>query len=641
MPKNRDFAPLDPLPANWTDSIEEFISQQAAGLRIIPKAGTNATVAQVPIPPGYAQVTVGMEGRWRWITSPVERAVPAGAARTLDAWLTASGNVFIPGTPGEIDATDPAFALVFVESGQEPVGGDLKRLVGRVVWDGSRIAAIDMLVGEAAGGARHAATHTTGGSDELTPAMIGAPTLAAFNAAVSSLGDAIAAETQARQTGDANNPSATQKAALAGTSGTPSDTNRYVTAADARLWTLIEATPQLVTPNHVAIGPYRNTTMGGANAAGVALVTAGRVQVARDTTNVVFSSELVGEALDRFRIQSSGELGWGNGTGWHDTLLQRLAAGILRSSTIVVGAGDTPANVAVKISTAGRIDAYSAAAADAIFVGAVKDDTVGRLAVSASGRMAWGDGTGARDVALARSAVGRLTVEGTLGVNVDLLVNGTHVMNGGASAITMRALASATQAVILSRASADTQDRFRLYGNGSLELGDGTNARDVLIARTAAGTLTLTGRLDTTGRVAVGTDLWAGGRQITNAGDGRVRTDALEYDPRTIPIVGPLTAGRLLSLGDAGKIIELNIASGASGSVTIPDDATVNFPVGTVIMVRRVGPGDSGVGRETGNVNYRAAGFTANTTLYIADQWGEMSLHKRAANDWIVTGGIR
>ena len=83
MPKNRDFAPLDPLPANWTDSIEEFISQQAAGLRIIPKAGTNATVAQVPIPPGYVQVTVGMEGRWRWITSPVERAVPAGAARTF------------------------------------------------------------------------------------------------------------------------------------------------------------------------------------------------------------------------------------------------------------------------------------------------------------------------------------------------------------------------------------------------------------------------------------------------------------------------------------------------------------------------------------------------------------------------------
>jgi len=58
----------------------------------------------------------------------------------------------------------------------------------------------------------HASSHATGGSDVLTPAAIGAA-----NAAHGA------------------HPTTDQAAALAGTSGTPNDTNRYVTNTDSRL----------------------------------------------------------------------------------------------------------------------------------------------------------------------------------------------------------------------------------------------------------------------------------------------------------------------------------------------------------------------------------------------------------------------
>lgn len=106
-------------------------------------------------------------------------------------------------------------------------------------------------------GAPHAATHSDGGADEVAVTNLGgfpgggttflrddgtfaatpAGTPSATVAALDGTGSAGASTDYSRgdhKHADANRPTDDQKAALAGTSGAPSNTNRYVTDADAR-----------------------------------------------------------------------------------------------------------------------------------------------------------------------------------------------------------------------------------------------------------------------------------------------------------------------------------------------------------------------------------------------------------------------
>ncbi len=88
------------------------------------------------------------------------------------------------------------------------------------------------------------------------------------------------------------------------------------------------------------------------------------------------------------------------------------------------------------------------------------------------------------------------------------------------------------------------------------------------------------------------------------------------------------TSSYTLALDDAYKVV---LASIDTGSVTVPASTSVDFPIGTVINVYNINPTDviiqGGVG-----VTVRNAGSLA--------QYGEVSLRKRAADEWVLAGSV-
>lgn len=92
------------------------------------------------------------------------------------------------------------------------------------------------------------------------------------------------------------------------------------------------------------------------------------------------------------------------------------------------------------------------------------------------------------------------------------------------------------------------------------------------------------------------------------------------------------TASYTLVASDAGKIIEINSATGVV--LTVPNDSTTNFPVGTTITITQVGAGQITVAGATGVTVH------ANPGLKLAGQWAEAALYKRAADEWVLAGNL-
>lgn len=102
----------------------------------------------------------------------------------------------------------------------------------------------------------------------------------------------------------------------------------------------------------------------------------------------------------------------------------------------------------------------------------------------------------------------------------------------------------------------------------------------------------------------------------------------------TIVVANLQTASYALVLGDAGKVVEMNLAS--ANTLTVPLNATVGFPVGTVIEVCQIGAGQTTLTPATGAVNLRSRG----ALLKLAGQWASASLRKRGTDEWVVAGDL-
>jgi hypothetical protein len=128
-------------------------------------------------------------------------------------------------------------------------------------------------------------------------------------------------------------------------------------------------------------------------------------------------------------------------------------------------------------------------------------------------------------------------------------------------------------------------------------------------------------------------DLTAGSNvTISNVG-GVTTVSSTGGSSTNIPLNTQAGTGYTLVLADAGRCVEMTNAS--ANTVTVPPDASVAFPVGTVLTIRQEGAGQTQV--------VAGAGVTIHTpeTLFVRSQYGWVTLHKRAANDWCLEGNLQ
>jgi len=106
----------------------------------------------------------------------------------------------------------------------------------------------------------------------------------------------------------------------------------------------------------------------------------------------------------------------------------------------------------------------------------------------------------------------------------------------------------------------------------------------------------------------------------------------LKVDSLT-PISQKTASYTLSSLTERDDLIEMG--SGSALTLTIPTDATLNFPIGTSIDILQTGAGQVTIAPVSGTVTVNATpGLKLRTT------WSSCTLFKRAANTWVVYGDL-
>ena len=98
------------------------------------------------------------------------------------------------------------------------------------------------------------------------------------------------------------------------------------------------------------------------------------------------------------------------------------------------------------------------------------------------------------------------------------------------------------------------------------------------------------------------------------------------------PIIAKTDSYTLSALTERDSLIE--VAKSTATTITIPTDATLNFPIGTSLDILQT---------STGQVTIAGAGgVTVNATpgLKLRTTWSSATLFKRAANTWVVYGDL-
>lgn len=187
-------------------------------------------------------------------------------------------------------------------------------------------------------------------------------------------------------------------------------------------------------------------------------------------------------------------------------------------------------------------------------------------------------------------------------------------------------------------APAATDDTGSGYEVGSIWL-DATNDR-IYIAQDVTSTAAVWDELLTDGS---GTTLSAKTTAI-DADDLLIFDSAASDAPKTTPVsqfskkaveVNPQTGTTYtLVLGDQSKVVTMNNAG--ANTLTIPTNASVAFPTGSVIVVQQIGAGATSIAGATGvTLNGVSAGTGA-----LSAQWSSVSLLKTATDTWLAMGDI-
>jgi hypothetical protein len=152
----------------------------------------------------------------------------------------------------------------------------------------------------------------------------------------------------------------------------------------------------------------------------------------------------------------------------------------------------------------------------------------------------------------------------------------------------------------------------------------------------ALATFTAAGRaiVDDADASAQRTTLGLGGAAVLAVGT-TAGTVAAGDDARFTAITANAQSGTTytLVLSDAGKVIECSNAGAIT--LTVPTNASVAFPVGTVIEVWQAGAGQVTVAA-AGGVTLRSPGGLVSTRV----QYSALSLRKQATDTWVISGDL-
>ena len=119
-----------------------------------------------------------------------------------------------------------------------------------------------------------------------------------------------------------------------------------------------------------------------------------------------------------------------------------------------------------------------------------------------------------------------------------------------------------------------------------------------------------------------------------DAQDSAETLGALPISPNENAATGITSTPYVLQITDRGTIVEMN-NSGAN-QVSVPTNASVAFPVGTVIAVYQMGAGTTTVAAVTpGTTTIRNP--SSNTTRA---QFAQVYLRKRATDEWVLSGDL-
>jgi hypothetical protein len=109
-------------------------------------------------------------------------------------------------------------------------------------------------------------------------------------------------------------------------------------------------------------------------------------------------------------------------------------------------------------------------------------------------------------------------------------------------------------------------------------------------------------------------------------------TQSKEGTPSRTPIIQKSSAYTLSALTERDSLIEVS----AAAVITVPTDATINYPIGTSIDILQTGTGEVSIAPVSGTVTVNA---TPGRTL--RTQWSSATLFKRAANTWVLYGDLK
>ena len=184
----------------------------------------------------------------------------------------------------------------------------------------------------------------------------------------------------------------------------------------------------------------------------------------------------------------------------------------------------------------------------------------------------------------------------------------------------------------------------------NIELGSVASPSDVTAD---GGGITLKGATDKTFNWVDATDSWtssehidlASGKNlkvngtavISSTAGGFIFTDGtqtLEGVPSRTPIIQKTASYTLSALTERDSLIEVSSATGVT--ISIPTDATLDYPIGTSIDILQTGAGQVTIAAVTPGTT------TVNSTpgLKLRTTWSSATLFKRAANTWVVFGDL-